>query len=118
MPRLTIIESPYYSRTAKGLMRNQRYLHACIKDSIARGEVPFAAHGFFTHYLNDRDPGSRATGFRLGRSFYFAAATCALYCDLGTSPGMLEGYTFASRLGLSLEERLIGMDWDAKDQLS
>ncbi len=118
MNRLVIIESPYNSPTADGLIRNRNYLNACIIDSIERGEVPFAAHGFYTQFLNDRIPHARSTGFRLARTFYHYAQRAIFCCDLGESPGMVEGRLFAKKLGLEIEDRLIGMDWDADYKLT
>lgn len=118
MTLLTIIESPYNSPTAEGLIRNRNYLNACIIDSIERGEVPFAAHGFYTQFLNDRIPHARSTGFRLGRTFYHLAERVVFYKDLGESPGMVEGRLFAKKLGLATEDRLIGMAWDADNKQS
>lgn len=39
--RRVIIESPYHGNVE----RNLRYLRACLRDSLLRGEAPFASHG-------------------------------------------------------------------------
>lgn len=109
-PRI-IIESPYTATTAKVLIRNQNYLKACIRDSIARCEAPFAGHFFYTQFLNDRDPRDRRLGMLLARSWLSTAALVAVYVDLGISPGMKQGIRLASVFSVPTEERSIP-DWE------
>ena len=42
-----VIESPY----AGDVKRNRAYLKACLRDSLARGEFPFASHAVFFYRL-------------------------------------------------------------------
>ncbi len=42
-----IVESPYAGATARIIERNERYLRACLRDCLLRGEAPFASHGLF-----------------------------------------------------------------------
>lgn len=116
MTRHVVIESPYYHATASGLVRNQRYLAAAITDSLERGEAPFAGHGFYTRYLNDRDESARRTGIRLHLSWIHRADLVAVYTDLGISKGMSQGITRATILGITIEERKLGGEWDASFQ--
>jgi len=65
-----VIESPYGTRpdgtrcTPAEVARNERYLDRCIRDSIDRGEAPYASHGFFTKpgRLDDTKPEQRRQG--------------------------------------------------------
>lgn len=82
-----IIESPFKGEYA----RNRAYLLLCIKDSLDRGEAPFASHLFYTEVLDDRDPASRALGIGAGLAWGAAADLVAVYSDLGISEGMKLG---------------------------
>lgn len=42
--RLVIIESPF----AGDVVRNLRYLRACMRDCLRRGEAPYASHALYT----------------------------------------------------------------------
>ena len=55
--RRVIIESPY----AGDVERNLRYLRACTRDSLMRGEAPFASHAIYSQpgVLDDHDPEQR-----------------------------------------------------------
>ena len=39
-----IVESPY----AGDIEKNMRYLRACIRDCLLRGETPYASHALYT----------------------------------------------------------------------
>lgn len=104
--KLVIIESPY-----KGdVVRNKRYLQACIRDCLRRGESPYASHQMLTDALDDNDPEQRKLGIEAGlawRNAYSIAERVlpVFYTDLGLSSGMQqaaelyikENRTFASR---------------------
>jgi hypothetical protein len=91
--RLVIIESPY-----KGdVTRNLRYLRACIRDCISRGESPYASHRMLTDALDDDDPGERELGITAGLAWRKATwddqdgthrVIPVFYLDLGWSGGM------------------------------
>jgi len=57
-----ILESPY----AGDVATNGRYLQACIRDSIVRGEAPFASHLMYTEALDDGIEAERAAGIAAG----------------------------------------------------
>ena len=86
-PTLVVIESPY----AGDREINDLYLAACIKDSLSRGEAPYASHGFYTQGLDDGDPEERTQGMECGFAWGAAAAVRAVYVDLGVSDGMFTG---------------------------
>ena len=60
--KLVVIESPY----AGDVERNLRYLDACIRDCIGRGESPYASHKILTTALDDNDPEQRKLGIAAG----------------------------------------------------
>ena len=86
----TIIESPY-----AGLVPlNRAYLQACIRDSLSRGETPYASHQMLTDALDDGDPEQRELGIKAGLDMRKhliegCRAIVVFYTDLGWSPGML-----------------------------
>jgi hypothetical protein len=108
MRELVIIESPYSSPTAQGLLENRNYLKRAMIDSLERGEAPFAGHFLYTQLLNDRDPKDRRLGMEASKIFYLHCYLVAVYTDHGISPGMKVGIELAKRLGRAIEERSIG----------
>lgn len=108
---IVIIESPYSHPTAQGLIIHRLYQKFAMLDSISRCEAPFAGHGFYTQYLNDRDEKDRKLGMRLSRNFLYASSLVAVYSDLGVSPGMLAGIRLANLLAKPIEYRLLGITW-------
>lgn len=48
MPKFVDIETPYMGRNEEELRRNLLYARACVRDSLMRGEIPFASHLFYT----------------------------------------------------------------------
>ncbi len=92
---LAALESPY----AGDVERNTRYAAACMADSIARGEAPFAMHLLYTYpgILNDDDPRERAIGIECGLNWYSTADLTVVYTDLGITPGMKLGIEQAQK---------------------
>jgi hypothetical protein len=76
--------------TPKDREKYDRYLEACIFDSLKRGEAPFASHGFYTRWLKDSEPAEREAGMACGRAWAENADVIVFYVDYGMSPGMLE----------------------------
>lgn len=101
MKLLVIIESPY----AGNIRLNEAYLNACLRDSLLRGEAPFASHGLYTKALNDNNPEERDLGITSGLEYYRVANKCVVYSDLGISPGMAKGIDKAESLGIPIEYR-------------
>lgn len=106
MPRRVILESPY----AGGVERNLRYLRRALRDSLLRGEAPFASHGLYTAALDDLDPGERSLGIRAGLAWGAAAEATVVYADLGISPGMRIGIDAAVAAGRPVETRYLGAE--------
>ena len=92
--KLVVIESPY----AGDVRRNVRYLQACIRDCIRRGESPYASHQMLTTALDDKVPEQRRTGIEAGLAWRRARwideegnirrIVPVFYTDLGISSGM------------------------------
>lgn len=104
---IVTIESPFAGRGANWLERrydailNLRYARACVRNSLMRGESPFASHLLYTQrgILRDRIPGERTNGIDAGLRFQEAAAYVAVYFDRGITPGMKLAMAHADRNG-------------------
>jgi hypothetical protein len=100
---LVILESPY----AGDINRNIAYARACVKDSLLRGEAPFASHLLYTqeNILDDNIEEQRLLGIKAGLAWLKAADKHVFYIDYGYSKGMLYAKQFASENNFSIEER-------------
>lgn len=85
--KLVIIESPL----SGDVPRNERYLNACIRDSVLRSESPYASHRMLTGALDDLNQEERALGIRAGFEWRRMAEATVFYMDLGMSLGMTLG---------------------------
>lgn len=106
---LVVIESPL----AGDVGLNIGYAKACMRDSLARGEAPYASHLLFAQpgILDDSDPTDRERGIEAGFAWGEAADLRAVYVDLGISGGMYRGIAEAARLGQTVELRMLGPEW-------
>lgn len=111
--RLVIVESPYAGDTE----RNVRYARAAVRDSLLRGESPFASHLLHTQpgILNDQTPEERKLGISAGLAWGRVADATVVYQDLGISPGMEQGIGRAQFEGRRVEYRSIDGWGRAKD---
>jgi hypothetical protein len=100
--KLVVIESPL-----AGVPRNVAYAKAAMRDCLRRGEAPFASHLLYAQpgILDDTVPAQRANGIDAGLAWGSKAELCAVYVDLGISPGMTHGIARAQRAGIPIEER-------------
>lgn len=108
--RLVIIESPYAGDTE----RNLRYLRACMRDCLLRGEAPFASHGLYTQpgVLKDEVPEDRKLGVEAGFEWRRKADATVVYTDLGFSSGMYAGIQNAASICQPIEMRsLANCSW-------
>lgn len=103
--RLVIIESPFRAPTESEHERNLIYLNICIRDSILKGEAPFASHRLYPGALRDEIEEERDLGIRLGYEWWRAASLVAFYTDLGWSQGMRRAFERASKMNIEMEER-------------
>ena len=94
-----IIESPYGSDDPRIVERNEEFLWNCAKDCLARGEAPFASHGFYTQFLDDHNKADRALGMECGHAWMEVADYVVVYEDHGVTPGMSKGIDKAIEAG-------------------
>lgn len=104
--RRVVLESPY----AGNIERNVAYAKRCILDSLARGEAPIASHLLFPQpgILDDANAEQRRAGMEAGWAWIGVADSVVVYGDYGVSRGMEGAIGLARKLGVSVEERLIG----------
>jgi hypothetical protein len=100
---LVLIESPF----AGEIDKNIEYARACMRDSLERGEAPFAMHLLYTQagILNDAVPEERNWGIAAGMAWGKFAEITAVYSDLGITPGMEIGIQSAIEEGRVIEYR-------------
>jgi hypothetical protein len=108
VPPLVAIESPW-----AGLGAGERalhYLRQCIRDSLSRGEIPWASHGMLAHTraLYEEDADQREEGLDVNRQFIkHHASLVVFYVDYGMSGGMKMAKQWAIMQGKRVEERRI-----------
>jgi hypothetical protein len=107
---LVLIESPF----AGDVDRNIRFARACMRDSLHRGEAPFAMHLLYTQdgILNDDIPEERTRGIAAGMAWGRNAELTAVYTNLGISPGMQYGIQRAQEESRPVEYRELE-NWEA-----
>lgn len=103
--QLVIIESPF----AGDVEKNLEYARFAMRDSLMRGESPYASHLLYTQegVLNDDDPDERTHGIQAGLAWGNVADLVAVYADLGISPGMQLGIDTHEAAGRKVEIRYI-----------
>jgi hypothetical protein len=119
--KLVILESPYKGQVA----RNKRYLRACIRDCINRGESPYASHRMLTDALDDNNPLEREVGIRAGLAWRYVRTPIlssdgvvvghmpvshVFYVDLEWSEGMLRAKKVYDDEKIPYEERKLLAD--------
>jgi hypothetical protein len=102
-PRRVIIESPL----AGDYEANRAYALDCMRDSIKRGESPYASHVLLPLVLDDTNESQRELGIALGFAWGELADARVFYIDRGVSRGMRLGYAEATRLGQTIEVRVL-----------
>lgn len=107
--KLVIIESPFAADTMAKAALHIAYARAALRDSLMRGEAPFASHLLYTQpgVLDDDDPLQRVVGIEAGLAWGAAADMVAVYEDLGISAGMKLGIAAAERRGATVFHRLL-----------
>ncbi len=100
-----IIESPYRGDGYRDTADNIVYLNRCLKDSMRRGEAPFASHGFYTMFLDDKVPLERDIGMAAGWAWMQVCDLVVVYTDRGISQGMKAGMQKAAEAGKTVELR-------------
>jgi len=92
-PKTVCVESPFRNPLPEVPLIGELYrdyLHDCLRDSLSRGEAPFAGHAFLPAVLNDDDPDERRQGIDCHLAWLKAAEDVAVYVDFGISGGMDE----------------------------
>jgi len=107
--RRVIVESPY----AGDIERNLRYVRACMRDCLLRGEAPYASHALYTQegILRDEIADERMYGITAGFAWREASDATVVYTDLGSSKGMDFGIAHAKEIGHPVEYRSLGGEW-------
>jgi len=105
--KLVIIESPFAAATKERAELHVRYARAALRDSLMRGEAPFASHLLYTQpgVLDDGDREERRIGITAGLEWGEWADLVAVYEDLGISSGMYHGISAANCRGTRVEPR-------------
>ena len=105
MGKLVYLESPY----AGDVEKNIKYARLCVKDSLDRGEYPFASHLLYTqeNILDDNDPIERTLGIVSGFAFAKLCDKTVVYADFGISNGMMLGIEDAIRNKRIIEVRYL-----------
>lgn len=107
---LVVIESPLSSPTIEGWVRNKKFARACMRDSLARGEAPYASHLIYAQegILDDDVADERALGMYAGFVWGDKADYIVCYDDLGISSGMAAGLQKHRDVGKRVEVRTLG----------
>ncbi len=100
---LVIIESPF----AGDVETNIKFARACMRDSLNRGESPFAMHLLYTQegILDDDIPEERNRGIEAGLAWGKYARRTIVYTNLGITEGMEKGIQRAKKEGREIEYR-------------
>lgn len=107
--KAVILESPY-----SGLVPlNVAYLRACLRDSVLRGESPYASHALLTQpgVLRDEVLDEREAGIAAGFVWRPLAALTVFYENLGWSGGMNRALEDCEARKLPYERRTLGAGW-------
>lgn len=105
-----LIESPLAAPTIDGLVRNKKFARACLRDSLSKGEAPYASHLLYAQegLLNDDIAHERALGIHAGLLWGKFATKTVVYTDLGISSGMERGIKRAREENREIEYRELG----------
>ena len=101
MREFVLLESPF----AGEVEANKKYAAQAVRDSLRRGEAPFASHLFYTQFLDDDIPAERSLGIEAGLDIGSRADKTVVYIDRGISKGMELGIERAHKEGRPIEYR-------------
>jgi hypothetical protein len=104
-----IIESPFAGVDAEERAANIDYARLSMRDSLMRGEAPYASHLLYTQpgVLDDDVPAEREHGIKAGFAFRAMCDKTVVYTDRGISSGMRWGIDHAAKLGHAIEYRTL-----------
>ncbi len=117
--KLAYIESPFKGDNWELTRRNVFYARLCVRDSLLRGEAPYASHLFFTQagILSDVIQEERDLGIAAGQAMGDKFDLRAVYEDFGISRGMQYGIERALKLGQPIEHRRLSAVMDLDEAL-
>ena len=114
---IVIIESPFKGNTPAEEAENTAYAKEAMRDSLYRGEAPFASHLLYPQMLDDADEDERRMGIEAGLRIGRLASRTVVYIDRGISSGMEYGIKRAEDEGRPVEYRsLYGNDCRQNDK--
>ena len=115
----TLIESPFRGKGYDATKMNILYARLCVRDTLLRGESPYASHLFFPQagILDDTDEAERMWGINAGLAWGACAEVSAIYVDMGLSKGMEYGMINAEKAGRRIEERSLGSAEEVRRKL-
>lgn len=105
--KLVMIETPLMAKGERTMEMNLDYARRCMKDSLEKGEAPFAMHLLYTQVLDDTILEERKQGMTCGLAWLLRADSVILYCDYGVSSGMKAAYKKALENNMDIELRFI-----------
>jgi hypothetical protein len=111
-PRRVLLETPFTGPTPEIRARNKRYLEACLRHLLLRGDAPFASHKLYTDALDDDVPEERDIGIKAGFVYREVTEVTVVGVDEGISGGMQWGIDQAKKMGHPVENLELGEDWD------
>ena len=112
-----IIESPFKGNTPAEEAENTAYARKAMRDSLYRGEAPYASHLLYPQMLDDANKHERRRGIEAGLRIGQLADRTVVYTDRGISPGMKQGIKRAEDEGRPVEYRsLYGGDSRQNDK--
>lgn len=86
--KTVILESPFRG----GATECVEYAKEAMTHSLNLGEAPIGSHLLYPQvYGNDTDQLTHKLGMYAGFAWHMGAQQQVVYCDLGISPGMVEG---------------------------
>lgn len=100
-----IIESPFKGSTPAEEAENIAYAKEVMRDSLYRGEAPFASHLLYPQTLDDANEYERRMGIEAGLRIGRLASRTVVYIDRGISSGMEYGIKRAEDEGRPVEYR-------------
>jgi len=104
---LVIIESPYAANKQRSIAEHVVYAQQCLRDSLDRGEAPFASHLLYPGALDDAILNDRLLGIHAGYEWGARADLIAFYTDYGWSGGMLLAQEHYEKIRRPIEFRRI-----------
>lgn len=102
----TIIESPF----AGDVEANVKYARLCMRDSLMRGESPYASHLLYTqpNVLDDNIPSERELGINAGFEWkHMKGVHTVFYIDKGWSSGMQQAFCYCVKHRLPWSVRIL-----------